>query len=177
MENPKQPKKTQEDYWRDVLYSSDSDSIKELLIHLRTEGNVKILPDVINIYKGYKKTKLGENIYDFLCDIKCSDATNLLIDFINNKDFFEIRKELVSLCWQTGLDFAKYFMYFVDLFIKTDLQTAFEAFTTIEYIELEKNDPVINLAIDKLQLSIDQIAEDKKELLVDLVNVIRKKQK
>lgn len=177
MENPKQTKKTQEDYWRDVLYSSDLESIKELLMYLRAEGNIKILPDIINIYKGYKKTNLGDYLYSFLCDIKCKDAANLIIDYINKKEFSEIRKELVSLCWQTGLDFANHFIFFVDLFIKTDLKTAFEAFTAIEYIELEKNDPVINIAIDKLQLSIDEIAVDKKELLVDLVNVIRKKQK
>jgi len=177
MKTQKKNNKTQEDYWRDVLYSSDTDGILDLLKHLRTEGNIKILPDILNLYKGHKGSKLGEHIYNFLCDVKCSDATDLIVEHIQNKEFYTIRKDLVTLCWQTSLDFAKHILFFVDLFITTGLQTAFEAFTTIEYIELKKDDPIIDVAIDKLQLSIDDIGEEKKELLVDLVNVIRSKQK
>lgn len=177
MKTTEKPKKTQEDIWREILYSSDTESIKKLLELLRTEGNIKILPDIFSIYKGYKGSKLGENIYNFLCDIKCSEAANLIVKFIEDKEYYPIRKELVSLTWQTSLDFSKYLLFFVDLFISANLLTAFEAFTTIEYIEINKDDEILNAAVDKLQLSIDDIGEEKKELLVDLVNVIRSKQK
>ncbi len=54
MIDKKRPAKKQEDLWRDVLYSSDEKSIKQLLDILRSKGNTVILHDIIKLYKGYK---------------------------------------------------------------------------------------------------------------------------
>ncbi len=171
-------KKKQEDLWRDVIYSSDNKAIKKLLNHLRNDGNTNILPDIFNIYKVNKSNSLGNYIYDFLCDLKCSEGTTIILNYIGNPEFSSIKKELLTLTWQTGLDFSSYLDFFIDIFIKADLQSAFEAFTAIEYFEYDvKSFPMIDAAIDKLQLNIEEISIDKKELLVDLVNILRKKQK
>jgi len=176
MENIEENKKTQEDLWREVLYSADNESIKEALKVLRDQGNIKILPDIFNLYKGYKGTELGKDIYNFLGDVKCADAANLFVELIKNPEYAIIKKDILTLCWQTSLDFAEHLTFFVDLFIKSEMQSAFEAFTVIEYMEIDSQNPAIEEAITKLQISIDEIGEEKKELLVDLVNILREKQ-
>ena len=171
-------KKKQEDLWRDVIYSSDSKAIDKLLNHLRNDGNTTILPDIFNIYKINKSNSVGNSIYEFLCDLKSSEAIPIILEYIKNPEYSDIKKELLTLTWQTSLDFSLYLDYFIDIFIRADLQSAFEAFTAIEYFEYDvKSFPMIDAAIDKLQLNVEDISIDKKELLVDLVNILRKKQK
>ncbi len=167
--------KKQDALWREVLYSADKKSIKEALNVLRDNGNVRILSDILKIYKAYKGTELGSIIYNFLVDLKSSDAVPVIIDAIDDVELKSIRIDLLNLCWQSSLDFYPYFEKFVDIFINAELLEAFEAFTIIEYLEFFDANDLIYANIEKLEQNIDKISADKKELLVDLVNILRNK--
>lgn len=169
-----QTPKKQEDLWREVLYSSDFDAIKELLKHLREKGNPQIIPDIVKIFKGYKNTELETSIFEFLMDLKCKEAVDILIPFLKDNEFIDIRRDLLIICWETGLDFSNYLDVFVDVFISSSLKTSFEAFTVIEYLENVSRTDIKN-NIEKLQLSVSDVGVEKKELLVDLVQVLRSK--
>jgi len=166
-------KKTQFEIWRELLYSSDNKVIEETLEALRKDGNVNILPDIFNIYIGFKDTDFGVTIFNFLTDLKNVDAIEIIMNFIFDIKYVSIRKELVSLCWQTSLDFSNYFDKFIYIFITYDLPIAFEAFTVIEYFENNIKIEKLEKGIFDLQQSISTISSDKKELLVDLVNILR----
>lgn len=167
--------KKQDDLWREILYSSNPKSIKDVLDIMRDKGNIRILADILNIYKGYKGTELGNTIYNFLIDLKTSDAVPIIIDAIDNKELRTIRQDLLTICWHSSLDFVSYFDKFIDIFIEAPLSEAFEAFTIIEYFEFLDSNDLIEEKITKLKLSIDRISADKKELLVDLVNILKNK--
>ncbi len=177
MKTSEKNKRNQVKKWQEVLYSSDYNAIKQLLRYLRDKGNEKILPDIIKIYKGYKNTELGDFVFDFLTDLKSSETVPIFIKFIDDNEFADIKPDLLSLCWQTRLDFSDYLDFFTEIFIKSDLNSAFEAFTVIEYFEYDNKKNNIEENIEKLQKSIDKIDSQKKELLVDLVNILRNKQK
>ncbi len=161
--------------WREILYSSNPKVIEEALKNLRDSGNINILPDIFAIYKGYKDTDLGKKIFSFLCDIKCSEAVPLIISLLDNIEYVNLKQDILSICWQSRLDFSAYLSKFTDLFITEQLPVAFEAFTVIEYLELDGQEDLISENIEKLEQSVSDISDDKKELLVDLVNVLRKK--
>lgn len=174
MDKSNQPKKSQEELWKEILLSSDNDAIIKLIEVLREKGSAKILPDIFRAYKKHKGSKIEKYIYSFLIDLKCKEAPDLIFNFILDKEFKSIKRDLLTLCWQINLDFSDFFDNFIDIFIECDLQIAFEAFTAMEYLE-NVDTKVIQKGIDKLQLSIDKIGIDKKELYVELVNILKKK--
>jgi len=176
METTKNKKQT--GYWREILYSSDKRAIEQALKSLREDGNIEILKDIFIIYKGYKNTSLGDTIYDFMIDIKCSEAVPVIISAIDNIELKSIRKDLLTLCWQTSLDFSPHFEYFIDVFINSQLNEAFEAFTIIDCFEFQESDTeLLENNVKKLMQNTSTISEDKKELLVDLVHVLKEKSK
>ena len=168
--------KKQEALIRQALYSSDEEVINETLRFLREKGNVNIVPDIINLYKGYKNTNLGKNIFAFLSDVKYSDAADVFVKAVENPEFSTIRKDLISLMWQSRLDFSKYFDKIVEWFLKFEIETAFEAFTIVEYLHYEGTAEKLDQLIDKVKNSVSEMeSPQKKELLVDLVNILKKK--
>lgn len=166
-------KNIQNNNWQKLLYSSDYKVIEETLEALRKEGNITLLPDIFNIYIGFKNTDLGISIFNFLTYLKNEEAKETIINHIFDIKYLAIKKELVSLGWQTSLDFSNYFEKFIELFITSEFSIAFEAFTTIEYFENTIKTERIEKGIFDLQQSISTISEDKKILLVDLVNILR----
>ncbi len=178
MDNKKkiEEQKKQDALIRQALYSSDEEVINETLKFLREKGNVKILPDVINLYKGYKNTALGKNLFAFLTDVKCSDAADIFVKAVENPEFSTIRKDLISLMWQSRLDFSKYFEKIVDWFLEYEIETAFEAFTILEYLHYNGTAKELDNLIEKIKNSVSEMeSQQKKELLVDLVNILEKK--
>ena len=174
MNKNNQPKNNQEQLWKEILLSSDNDAIIKLLGVLREKGSAKILPDILSAYKKHQGTKLGEYIYSFLIDLKCKEAPTMILNSVLDKEFKSIKRDLLTLCWQINLDFSDFFDDFIDVFIECDLQIAFEAFTAIEYLE-NVDIKVIKKGIEKLQFSIDKMSDEKKELYVDLVNILKQK--
>lgn len=170
----KKPKSNEETI-RKALYSYDEDTIIKTLEFIREKGNSKVLPDIIKIYKAYKNSKLGEKIYDVLADLKFSEAASIIVDAIDDKELYSIRKDLLALTWMTRIDFSKYFDKFVDWFLQFDLSDAFEAFTAIEYMHIYTDSSVIEKTITRLKESLSDIDENKKELLVDLVHLLEQK--
>lgn len=165
------------DLWRNALQSANEKTITDILLILQKEGDVKILPEMFQLYNEQKGTIVGKEIYNFLRNVKHPDAKEMFIEAIKNPALSSIEQDILSLCWQSTLNFNEYILFFVETFIKNDIQSAFEAFTVLEYTAIDKEDPQINNAILKLKHSVDVIEERKKPLLVDLVNILKEKQK
>lgn len=160
--------------WKNALFSGDFDLIRQALSEIAEFGNTTILADVIQIYKGYVGTSIENEIFDFLINIKQNSAKKIFIDHIKNNEFSRIKSKLLSVLWQSSLDYSDYADFFVDIFINDSFENAFEALTILQnsnYITPEN----LHTLIDKLQMSVGSIADEKKELLVDLVNILRKK--
>lgn len=168
--------KSKEELIKKALYSYDEATIIQTLEFIRENGNSKILPDLIRVYKGYQNSKLGQKIYTVLGDVKFSEAAPVIIDAIDDKELYSIRKDLLALTWMTRLDFSKYLEKFIDWFLQFDLSDALEAFTAIEYMNFINIDlATVEKLISRLKESVSTIDEDKKELLVDLVHLLEQK--
>jgi hypothetical protein len=85
--------------------------------------------------------------------------------------YAEIKSFLISLAWQTSLDFSDYFDEFVRIFVsEPDFMVAFEAYTVIENMDhhYAKFDlPHLVAVLKEESLSIHA---DKKELIVELIH-------
>lgn len=173
MENKKSEIK-KEDIWRKALYSADIELIKQTLDEIEEKGNAEILTDIINIYKGYKNSSLESYIFNFLINIKNQSAVPVIMKHISDSHFASIKSDLLSICWQAQLDFSEYAEFLTDLFIKAPIKIAFEAFTILEYSD-NIDVRILEKCVTKLQKSVSKISEDKKELLVDLVNMLKNK--
>ncbi len=167
-------KKTQEQIWTERLASPSEEVVKETIKEIRDYGNTKILPVVIEKFATEKNNVIKKELAKLLMDVKRSEAVDIIFSYVRNDDYKHIRKELLSILWQSSMDFSPYIGELVDLFIKEPFDVAFEAFTVIEYITrpVDKNKAQEN--IDKLKMHIQTIDESKKFLLVDLVNLLKR---
>jgi len=95
-----------------------------------------------------------------------------MIEAIRNPKYTPILKELVSSCWENGLDFSKYLSVFVDLLIKYDLIIAFEAYTVIMNNEHRIDPEIIDLEIERLEKALPTISEQKRPLILDVIDFL-----
>jgi hypothetical protein len=157
---------------KDKINSDQRDIVLEGLEELRTYGTVDFLNDIIFVLKFNEDEKVIDAVIKFLKDIKEQEAVPYFISWLENKDLKKLREHLLSVCWQTKLDFSDYLEFYTDIVIREDYLNAFEAFTVIENSmdNIKEEDRVRCMA--KLKEKTPELDEEKRKLGYELISLI-----
>ena len=150
------------------LHSGNETMILETIDQLRTVGNPEYIPHLIEILHCSDKETVKKSILQLLGELKDSNARSYLIEAIGNNEYTSIRRELISCCWQSSLDFSGYLPFFVDLVIDNEFEIAFEAFTVIENMELPREMEGSSVLISKTDKALEIRSGSKSYLLHEL---------
>ncbi|MBL7921483.1 MAG: hypothetical protein JNJ40_14285 [Bacteroidia bacterium] len=101
--------------------------------------------------------------------LKENNSVELLVDSIKKAQRVEQKTTLTAACWETGLDFTNYFLFFVEIACNDNFLLAMEGLTVVENIESALDEATLTKALE-----IAQNAKSKnKELTGDLISNIK----
>jgi hypothetical protein len=139
---------------------------------LRESGKVSDIPVLVELMNRTQNREIKSKIAEIFGNLKEKEAVPLMIEAIRNPKYSPILKELVSSCWENGLDFSKYLSVFVDLLIGNDLIISFEAYTVIMNNEHRIDPEIIDHEIDRLEQALPAISEQKRPLIIDVIDFL-----
>ena len=84
-------------------------------------------------------TSSREEKDEALVKLKTNKANALLLSAIAKTKNLNQKALIIAACWETGLDFSKDYLTFIELICSTDFHVSFEAFTVIMEMEEEIN--------------------------------------
>ena len=143
----------------------------ETLQYVTKEGNKEILPDIISLLSNTDEIEIRNEIIKILENLKNQECALDLVNAIGNKDYKGILPILVSACWKNGLNFNDYLESFTEVFIQSEFQLAFDAFTVIDNIETI-DQALADKCLLRLENAVEDIKEDKRPLYFELINII-----
>jgi len=159
----------------EALNSGNPLFIKNTLVDIRENGHPDYIPVLIDLIAKHKDTELVDIIKAFISDIKDSSIKQILLDSINNDKNVGIKKDLLSICWESAIDFSEHLDLFVDIVINDGFDSSFEALTVIENLDKEISEDIINSNIDRLKAAISDADESKKYVLHETIGVLQKR--
>jgi hypothetical protein len=154
------------------LSFADPETVLETLDGLRESGKVTDIPVLIELMNRTQNPEIKSKIAGLFGNLKEKEAVPLMIEAIQNPKYTSILKELVSSCWENGLNFSQYFSVFVDLLIGNDLIISFEAYTVIMNNEHRIDPEIIDLQIERLEKTLPTISEQKRPLILDVIDFL-----
>lgn len=156
----------------DGLQSADSLKVIETLEELRVSGKVTDVPFLIEMLHLSQNPEIKSKITDLFANLKESDAIPLIVEAIQNQKYAPELKELVASCWENGLDYSNYLTLFVDLLIDSELLIAFEAYTVIVNMTAKIDQAKIDVEIDRLEQAMKTTTDQKKALMLDVIDFL-----
>ncbi|MFY9150885.1 MAG: hypothetical protein WAO52_02640 [Prolixibacteraceae bacterium] len=154
------------------LNSADSLKVIETLEELRVSGKVSDIPVLIELLHLSHDTEIKSKITSLFANLKESDAIPLIIAAIQDEKYAPELKELVSSCWENGLDYSQYLSLFVDLMLQSDFMVAFEAYTVIMNMATKIDQKKIDIEIDRIEKSLPPADEQKRVLMMDVIDFL-----
>lgn len=154
------------------LRSGNTKHILKALKVLRENGSVQIIPEVIDILNKDIDYTLKREIIEFLSGIKDKRAVPYIVNSIKKVNNKHNLSDLLSVCWQSALDFSDYVLQFTEVFIIEDYHSALEAFTVIEEFIYKSNKKEVQKCLALLTASIEDIHKDKQALSRELIKIL-----
>ena len=172
MTENKENKAKEKQYIVEKLNSDNPLIIKEILIELRDKGNSEYIPLLFDLLLKHQDSKIADTIKSFISDIKDSSLKEILIASIRNEKFNRIKKDLLTICWESRFDFSSQLNIFVDCLINDDFISAFEALTVIENLNADISEEIKNEQIKRLKEAITDTDKNKRQLIHDAIHII-----
>ncbi len=155
------------------LKSKKEEELIFTIKQMRHRGNAIILPHLFDMLIVNKSENVRKEAVKLLNDLKDESCKIEIIKAIKDEKYRSLRKELVSSCWQSSIDFSSELAVFVDVFKKADFETAFEAFTVIDNLKHDADLPNLTDTINDLKQDIARFkGSDKEQLYVELVHIL-----
>jgi aryl carrier-like protein len=154
------------------LQSEDSIKVIETLEELRVSGKVSDIPMLVEILHLTQNPEIKSKVAELFANLKESDAIPLIVEAIQNQKYAPELKELVSSCWENGLDYSNYLSLFIGLLIDCDFLIAFEAYTVIMNTISKIDQTKIDMEIDRLEKALPTTEEHKRQLILDVIDFL-----
>jgi hypothetical protein len=107
--------------------------------------------DLIETLLGKDVTrKESEEIFTKLKEL---NAQALLVKALQETKVEKSKAKLCAACWESGLDFTSYFLYFVELACDNDFSLAMEALTVVENIDGNLSEAELTKGLEMVQSS------------------------
>lgn len=144
------------------LFSANSDIVISAINKIKVKGNKHYIPILFDLLLSDLEKEVEKEITNLLETVKVKDTAEIFVQALENEKYKSIRKIILIACWQNGLEYQPYLPVFVDVIIKEEWETAFEAFTVIDNMEFLPEKGIINQTKHKINTAL-KTATDKKE--------------
>lgn len=154
------------------LNSANPDIVLDAIDALRAEGKTSDIPVLLELLLQSRNPEVKARITGLFANLKEKETIPMLINAIQDKKFEQVQQQLVSSCWENGMDYTPYLSVFVDLLIEKEFLVAFEAYTVITNMEKAIDQRLIDREIEKLDKAMRTTTPEKKSLMLDVVDFL-----
>ena len=151
---------------------SDKDLLAKLP-SLRAEAMTGLTPFLIERWFKTENETLKSDLFNFFLDTRRQEELPHFMEAINKKEYADVRNELLSIFWQSGLDTSEYLEELIEIALAGDYMTLIEVATIIETFEEEYDEEQVMNMIYQIEEIIDgEEDEERIKLLTNLRQVI-----
>lgn len=155
------------------LKSNNPEIVLQSIEWIRVTGTGAQFTELVELLHTTKNRLIKKQILKVFSELKSTDTIPLMIDALQNKRYAGELKELLSCCWQNGLNYNSYLPLFIELVINEEFLVSFEAFTIIENMYGKIDKAIISEQLDRINDSMESADNQKKYLLNELTYIIQ----
>jgi hypothetical protein len=154
---------------KENLFSTQTGVVISAINSIKEKGNKLYIPMLFDLLNSNPEKEITDEINKLLSTVKDKETAESFINAVGDEKYKSIRKEILTTCWQNGLDFSNYLPVFVDIVINDDWENAFEAFTIIDNMESLPEQKTVDKAIAKIEAAMENATEQKAYFLNEIL--------
>lgn len=158
---------------RKSLFSGNDEVVQQALTEIRNNGTPQVVELLLDLHVVTSNKVIKNNISQLLADLKDTNTITIIANAISNPKYTKIKKELLSICWQNGMDFSPYALTFAQILCNETLETAFEAYTVLDELRPKLSAEIRKQLSDLFIDNLTKQPQEKKDLIILLLENLK----
>jgi len=146
------------------LYNADENVVLKTLKHIGEEGSRNMVEPVLELLANTNSEKVQSVIIAQLSELKIGEVETLFIEKLQKPEFYQLRRQLVSCMWNSGLNPTEHLHVLANIACEGDFMTALEVLTLIENMEGPFNHESLTDAFSEVSVYVNEAAADDPKL-------------
>lgn len=156
-----------------MVFDSDNESlVHDTISYIHENGTREMIPLLFDLLEKTSSVTIQNDIYDCLTDTKDQNAIPLFIDALRDARFATMKNRLISVLWQTNLDFSEHVDVLIDSLLHDNYETAIEAFTAIEMCTPHLSEEKRSLLKQQIRDAVIAEKSEKAALLGETIHIL-----
>jgi len=114
------------------LKNTDEALVLKAIDRLKKSGDASFVPEILRALNSTTDPVIEASLTQFLYDIKDAKAMESMIDLLADEEFKPVRVQMLTACWQSGLDLSHRLPAFVPVLAEGDYLECLEVLTVVE---------------------------------------------
>ncbi len=155
------------------LFSGDDVVVMKAVLKCKDQDSATLVEPLIAVYGSTGMPEIKREVADLLNNIKVPNAESAFLKALSNKQNANIRKDILSFIWNSGIQPADEVVQLAEIAIAGSFEEALECLTIIENIDDQIPEEQILESASVLRSAISNQPNDPKTgLLADLLMVL-----
>ena len=119
----------------ELIITENIVNVSRGLKELEKNADVSVIEILVSIVASSTNREIKKEILAFLSNVVDPLSSALLIRFIQEEKFAAIRQELLTVIWNSKLDYSRFIAEFVEIAIEGNFMIALECLTILENLK------------------------------------------
>ena len=158
------------------LRSGDQKRMDQGIRVISSKGHVGIIKPLLDLLMNSKDSGLHRRIGELLSNIQDKDACGIIMGFVHDGKYKDIRTEILNSIWRSKLDYSAYISDFVSIAVAGDLIQSIECLTAIENMTgpFQEHDLLeAQLFLKEYHLERKEASDQKNEIISEIALFIK----
>ena len=119
----------------ELIITENIVNVSRGLKELEKNADVTVIEILVGVAATSSNRQIRNEIFEFLSNIVDMQSPALLLKFIQEEKYSSIRQELLTVIWNSKLDYSPFFADFVEIAIEGNFMIAIECLTVLENLK------------------------------------------
>jgi hypothetical protein len=148
------------------LKSTDEALVLKAIDKLKKGGDASFVPEILRALIATTDPVIEASLPQFLYDVKDAKAMEALVDLMADEEFKPVRVQMLTACWQCGLDLSHRLPALVPILAEGDYLECLEVLTIVENWDAIPDRKMLSEQIEQIKDDLSQAEMTETEELI-----------
>jgi len=116
----------------ELILTDENTNVSKGLSDLERVADISVIEIVVAAAVASEHRQVKKEIFEFLSNVIDPQAKDLFLKFIQEEKYGAVRQELLTVIWNSKLDYSSFLAEFVEIAIEGNFMIALECLTILE---------------------------------------------
>ncbi|PIP54834.1 MAG: hypothetical protein COX07_03155 [Bacteroidetes bacterium CG23_combo_of_CG06-09_8_20_14_all_32_9] len=154
------------------LFSANEKEVIYTLKNISKKKYFELVTNLIDLFAKSTSKNIKNEVFNILINLKDNNSVKYFMEGLIKQTDANVRLQLISACWQNGLNYSPYINYFIEIICNESITHAIEAYSVIEMNYMKLDEKQLSIFKENVKKLKNQSSGENLKLLIEVESLV-----